>query len=61
MDGVMYFPTGEVTFSGGSSVDPTNTMIIADMIKFAGNTEFGTPESSTAQNDAQFVTVTLVE
>ncbi len=53
--------SGSKTFAGGSSVDPTNTMIIADMVKFAGSAEFSTAENSIAQNNAQFVTVTLVE
>ena len=46
--GVLYFPTGELTFAGGSTADPTHTMIVADMVKFAGNTEFAAPENSTA-------------
>ena len=36
----VYFPTGDVTFSGGAGTSTTCTQLIADTIKWAGNSNF---------------------
>jgi len=37
LGGVIYIPTGDVTFAGGASTSTSCTKIIADTIKFTGN------------------------
>ena len=40
LGGVVYFPTGDVTFSGGAVTGAGCTQLIADTIKWAGNSSF---------------------
>jgi hypothetical protein len=39
LDGVLNFPNQTVQFSGGSELESSEAMIIADQIEFSGNTE----------------------
>jgi Flp pilus assembly protein TadG len=38
--GALYFPTGAVTFAGGAGTSASCTKLIADTIKFTGNSDF---------------------
>jgi len=37
IDGIIYAPTGDISFTGGSTSEDANTFIIADTITFSGN------------------------
>lgn len=37
IDGIIYAPNGDISYTGGSSSVDANTFIIADTITFAGN------------------------
>jgi len=61
LSGIVYLPNADVNMSGGASLNPISTAIIADTVTFSGNTEFGDYELSPIANNPQLVTVTLVE
>ena len=50
LDGILYFPNQNVSFSGGSSLAATATIIISDTVTFTGNTEVGLSGSVISAN-----------
>lgn len=60
LDGILYFPNQNIKFSGGSSLDATSSIIIADTVTFTGNTEIGLTGAAVSANPL-LVTAKLVE
>ena len=61
LDGILYFPNQGVKFAGGSEVNATSTMIIADTLKVTGNSEFSDLKNSTVGSNQYLTTVSIVE
>ena len=60
LDGILYFPNQNIKFAGGSSLDATSSIIIADTVTFTGNTEIGLAGAAVSANPL-LVTAKLVE
>ncbi len=45
-DGVIYFPSSDVTFSGGSSANPSCMQIFAATVEFTANSHIGNDEAT---------------
>jgi hypothetical protein len=60
LDGILYFPNQNIKFAGGSSLDATSSIIIADTVTFTGNTEIGLTGAAVSANPL-LVTAKLVE
>jgi len=61
LEGILYFPSSDVAFKGGSSLQSSAAAIIADDVTFAGNTYLGGFESSALLGNALMLQATLVE
>ena len=61
LDGVLYFPNNEVSFSGGSSLDSSSAMLIADSVTFMGNSFVGDFDNSAAESNQSLVSISLIE
>ena len=61
LDGGLYFPGQDLKFSGGSITENSPTMIVADMIEFAGSSHLGDLSASTATSSVQLVSASMVE
>ncbi|MFQ6017098.1 MAG: pilus assembly protein TadG-related protein [Kiloniellaceae bacterium] len=61
LEGILYFPNQTAKFSGGTSLDSSTSLIIADTVIFTGNTEIGGFENSPALFNPLLITATLVE
>jgi len=45
LDGVLYFPSGDIAFNGGSSADPSCLQIFGATVSFNGNSNIGNDET----------------
>ena len=61
LEGILYFPTTDVKYSGGSSFDTNASMIIADEVQITGNTNLGDFDGSAAQANKILIEARLVE
>ncbi len=61
LEGIIYFPKHDLEFAGGSTLDTTSTMIVADTVTFTGNTEIGDLSGSSASANPLLITAGLVE
>lgn len=61
LDGILYFPVQDVKFAGGSSFDISSSMIIADEIDIAGNSNLGDFDGSAATSNKLLIQSSLVE
>ncbi len=61
LEGILYFPNSDIAFSGGSSLQGSALAIIADEVKFSGNTYLGGFENSALLGNALMLQATLVE
>jgi hypothetical protein len=61
LEGILYFPNQELNFSGGTATDPVPTIIVADKIKFSGQSNFSDPTAPTAAPNKYLIKVALVE
>ncbi len=61
LQGILYFPNQQLNFSGGSSTDPVPSIIVADKIKFTGQTNISDPSAATVAPTKYMIKVTLVE
>jgi Putative Flp pilus-assembly TadE/G-like len=61
LQGILYFPNQQLNFSGGSSTNPVSSIIVADKIKFTGQTNIGDPSAVTVAPTKYMIKVTLVE
>ncbi len=61
LEGILYFPNQDLQFSGGTTIDPVTTLIVADTITFSGITEVDDFDGSAIQANPNLITVQLVE
>jgi len=63
IDGIIYAPTGDITYTGGSASDEANTFIVADTITFSGNSYMSntTPEGTLLTFNPYLIKSKLVE
>jgi hypothetical protein len=61
LEGILYFPNQDLQFTGGTTIDPVTTLIVADTITFSGNTEVDDFNDSAIKANPFLITVTLVE
>ncbi|MEE8272901.1 MAG: hypothetical protein V3R98_14410 [Alphaproteobacteria bacterium] len=61
LDGILYFPTHDLSFSGGSITDNSPTMIIADTIHFTGGSQFGAYDLSTVETNPLLASATIID
>ena len=61
LEGILYFPNQQLNFSGGTTTDPVPSIIVADKIKFSGQSHFSDPNAPTAAPNTFLIKVALVE
>jgi hypothetical protein len=61
LDGISYFPAQDVQFSGGTNLDATSSLLIADTVTFTGNSEVGDFQGSATQSNNNLIAAILVE
>ncbi len=61
LEGILYFPNQGVKFAGGSSLNSSTSLIIADTVDFVGNTDIGGFEDSPILGNPLLIEATLVE
>jgi hypothetical protein len=61
MEGILYFPTHDLKFSGGGTVDPVSTVIVANTVDFNGNTTTDNLDGSPVSTNPFLIVVNLVE
>lgn len=61
LEGILYFPNQDVKFAGGTSLDSSTSLIIADTVTFTGNTTIGGFEDTPTLINPLLITATLVE
>jgi hypothetical protein len=61
LEGIIYFPVQDVKFTGGSSLDASATMLIADEVEIAGNTTLGNFEGSALEANKLLIKASLAE
>jgi hypothetical protein len=61
LEGVLYFPNQDLQFSGGTTIDPVTTLIVADSIDFVGTTEVDDFDGSAIRANPNLITVQLVK
>ncbi len=59
--GILYFPGQHVTFAGGASSNLSQTILIADTLKFTGASSFGGGDDDDEGGRSLMTKVTLVE
>jgi len=59
MNGALYFPSAQLTYSGGSSVAATHTTIISDTLRLDGNSNIAA--SASTRFDATQGGVSLIQ
>lgn len=61
LEGILYFPNQELNFSGGTATNPVPSIIVADKVKFTGQSNFSDPNASTIAPSKYMIKVALVE
>ncbi|NNE83895.1 MAG: Tad domain-containing protein [Alphaproteobacteria bacterium] len=61
LEGILYFPSTDVKFAGGSSFDVSATMLIADEIDIVGNTNLGDFDGSATETSNLLIQSWLAE
>lgn len=62
LDGIIYAPSTDVEFAGGTSADSSSIMIIADEVEFKGGDTFlGNFDTTSIMNNALLLQATLLE
>ena len=61
LEGILYFPNQELNFSGGTMTDPVPSIIVADKVKFTGQSHFSDPTATTVAPSQYMIKVALVE
>ena len=61
LEGILYFPNQDLTFSGGSETDPVPAIIVANTVDFTGDTNTGDFDGSVVVESPFLVEVSLVE
>jgi hypothetical protein len=61
LDGILYFPSSDVSYAGGSAFDTNANIIIADEVNIVGNTNLGDLDGSATQTNTLLIKAQLVE
>jgi len=61
LEGTLYFPTSQVNFAGGSSLDAKAVMLIVDTLSFTGQSHVGEFEGSVIESNPSLITAILLE
>ena len=61
LEGILYFPTTDVKYAGGSAFDTNASMIIADEVQITGNTNLGDFDGSATQANTLLIIARLAE
>ena len=61
LEGILYFPSTDVKYAGGSSFDVSAAMLIADEINIVGNSYLGSFDGSAVQVNTLLIEAQLVE
>ncbi len=61
LNGILYFPSTDVAFTGGSSLNESAAVIIADEVTFTGEVWLGDFDGSSILGNALLLQATLVE
>ncbi len=61
LDGILYFPNNDLTFSGGSALDASSSMLIANSVTFTGQSVVGNFDTSAAASNSYLVSTSLIE
>ena len=61
LDGILYFPNNDLTFSGGAALDASSSMLIANSVTFTGNSFVGDFDNSAAASNQYLVSTSLIE
>jgi hypothetical protein len=61
LEGIIYFPVQDVKYSGGSAIDISSTMLIADEVDISGNTVLGDFDGSAVEANTLLIEASLVE
>lgn len=61
LEGILYFPNQDVKFSGGSELNTSTSLIIADTVTFVGNTNIGGFEDTPILQNPLLIEATLIE
>ncbi|MCH7795595.1 MAG: hypothetical protein IH900_10725, partial [Proteobacteria bacterium] len=61
IEGILYFPSQDVNFSGGTTLDVSASLIIANRLNFTGQSTLGNLEGSVVETSPYLVFARLVE
>jgi len=61
LDGILYFPNNDLNFSGGSALDASSSMLIANSVTFTGQSVVGNFNNSAAASNQTLVSTSLIE
>ena len=61
VEGILYFPNQDIKFAGGSALDSSTSLIIADTVDFVGNADIGGFENTPILANPFLIEATLVE
>lgn len=61
LDGILYFPSSDVKYAGGTSFDTNASMIIADEVEITGNTNLGDFDGSAVSANKLLIEAYLAE
>jgi hypothetical protein len=61
LEGILYFPTHDLNFAGGGTIDPVTTVIVANTVSFTGNTTTDNLDGSSVTGNPFLIVVNLVE
>jgi Flp pilus assembly protein TadG len=61
LEGILYFPTHDLKFAGGGTIDPVTAVIAANTVEFTGNTTTDNLDNSPVSGNPFLVMVKLVE
>jgi Flp pilus assembly protein TadG len=61
LEGILYFPNQDLSYSGGASISSSPTIIIADTVTFNGNATAGGFENSSILSNPLLISAAIVE
>jgi hypothetical protein len=61
LEGILYFPSSDLQFSGGTNLDSSTSLIIANTVTFTGNTDIGGFENTPNLSNPLLISATLIE
>ncbi len=61
IEGILYFPSQDVSFAGGTTLDVSSSLIIANSLNFTGQSSLGNLKGSVVETSPYLVFARLVE